>query len=173
MRISMNETTSPLDPVTDPGLAGLSCVMHAFFTRIGGHSRGIYEGLNVGLGSADERTAVLANRALTASYFNVQPTHLVTPYQTHSTNVIIVDKPMKKPRPTVDALVTATPGIVVGVLTADCGPVLFCDPSAEIVAAAHAGWKGATEGILENTIATMLSLGATKANISAVLGPVS
>ena len=167
----MNEPTSPLHPITDAKLGDASAVKHAFFTRVGGHSLGIYKGLNVGLGSDDEREAVLANRALAAAYFSVKPTHLATPYQIHSPNVVIIDKPIGENRPTVDAVVTATPGIAVGVLTADCSPVLFSDPSSGIVAAAHAGWKGATEGVLENTIAAMQSLGASKTNIIAVLGP--
>lgn len=149
----------------------LNSIDHAFFTRDGGSSKGIYKGLNVGLGSNDNRETVLKNRALTTAHLNVPSTHLATPYQIHSPNAIIVYEPMSGEKPKADAVVTSTPGLMVGILTADCGPVLFADEKAGIVAAAHAGWKGATSGILENTITTMESLGADRNNIIAVLGP--
>ena len=149
----------------------LSSIGHAFFTRDGGTSTGIYKGLNVGLGSDDDKETVIKNRALTTTHFNVPSTHLATPYQIHSPDAIIVNEPMRGEKPKADAVVTNTQGIMVGVLTADCGPVLFADEKAGVVAAAHAGWKGATSGILENTIDTMQALGAKRNLIIAVLGP--
>lgn len=159
-----------LKPITCDALK-LDSINHAFFTRQGGVSKGIYEGLNVGLGSDDNQEAVITNRALAATHLNVSANYLATPYQIHSAKAVIVNDPMTGEKPKADAVVTNKKGIMVGVLTADCGPVLFADEKAGIVAAAHAGWKGATSGILENTIKTMCSLGATPKNIIAILGP--
>ncbi|WLR91400.1 peptidoglycan editing factor PgeF [Shinella zoogloeoides] len=144
---------------------------HGFFTREGGVSEGIYRGLNVGLGSKDERKNVHENRARVARWFSAAPERLATVHQVHSPDVVVVDDSYDGTRPEADALVTATPGIVLGVLAADCGPILFCDPEARIVGAAHAGWKGALYGVLENTIAAMEKLGAKRENILASLGP--
>lgn len=146
-------------------------INHAFFTRQGGVSKGIYEGLNVGLGSNDNQEDVIKNRALASKHLNVPARHLATPNQVHSANAVIVNEPMTGEKPKADAVVTSTKNIMVGVLTADCGPVLFSDKSAGVVAAAHAGWKGATSGVLESTIQAMCSLGATPKNIIAILGP--
>lgn len=146
-------------------------VSHAFFTRQGGLSKGIYQGLNVGLGSDDDKSMIVKNRALTAAHLKVPETHLATPYQIHSPDVIIIDQPILGDKPKADAIVTKTCGLMIGILTADCGPVLFADKDAGVIAAAHAGWKGATSGILENTIAEMETLGAKKERIVAVLGP--
>jgi YfiH family protein len=146
-------------------------VRHGFFTRAGGVSEGIYRGLNVGLGSNDARENVQENRARVARWFGVEPDRLATVHQIHSPDVVTVDAGYDGSRPQADALVTATPGVVLGVLAADCGPILFCDPEARIVGAAHAGWKGALFGVLENTIAAMEALGARREAIVASLGP--
>jgi len=149
-----------------PGIA------HGFFTREGGVSEGIYASLNIGLGSADDRDRVLANRARVAEALGVAPSDLVLPYQVHSPDVAVVDAPWAPGEgPKVDAVVTARPGIAVGVATADCGPILFCDAEAGVVGAAHAGWKGAFGGVIGATVAAMEGLGARRARISAVLGP--
>lgn len=147
-------------------------IRHGFFTRDGGVSEGIYRGLNVGLGSDDERTRVLENRSRVAGYFSQPDTRLMTPYQIHSSTALEVIGPWEEgERPQVDALVTSNPNVVIGILTADCGPVLFADPDNGVVGAAHAGWKGATGGVLENTITAMEKMGAQRQNIRAVLGP--
>ena len=159
-----------LNPVTAPALAG-SNIRHGFFTREGGVSEGIYRGLNTGIGSRDERDRVLENRRRVAAHLEVAPQNLVTLYQIHSSSVLEIDRAPSDERPKSDALVTATPGIAIAILTADCGPVLFADAENGIVGAAHAGWKGATGGILENTVVAMEALGANRRNIRAVLGP--
>ena len=128
--------------------------------------------MNVGLGSDDDRHAVLQNRDRAAANFDMTADHMSLPYQIHSADVIAVDEPWgRKAGPRGDAVVTERPGIMIGVSTADCGPVLFADPRAGVVAAAHAGWKGALGGVLEATIAAMLHLGAERSRIVAVLGP--
>ena len=159
-----------LNPVTAPALAGNN-IRHGFFTREGGVSEGIYRGLNTGIGSSDEREKVLENRSLVASRLQVPAQNLATLYQIHSNSVLEIDRPPSGERPKSDALVTATPGIAIAVLTADCGPVLFADAENGVIGAAHAGWKGATGGILENTVVAMEALGAKRENIRAVLGP--
>ena len=159
-----------LNPVTAPALAGNN-IRHGFFTREGGVSEGIYRGLNTGIGSGDEREKVLENRSLVASRLQVPAQNLATLYQIHSNSVLEIDRPPSGERPKSDALVTATPGIAIAVLTADCGPVLFADAESGVIGAAHAGWKGATGGILENTVVAMEALGAKRENIRAVLGP--
>lgn len=167
----MTLPANALKPVTDPWLEAADNLRHAFFTRPGGHSKGIYRGLNTGLGSQDERDAVLANRALAATALGGSPDDLFTPYQVHSPDVVIMEDRIPGERQQADAVVTATPGIIIGIQTADCGPVLFADPEAGVAGAAHAGWKGATGGILENTITAMEGLGARRERIRAVLGP--
>ncbi|MGL4490299.1 MAG: peptidoglycan editing factor PgeF, partial [Rhizobiaceae bacterium] len=146
-------------------------ISHAFFTRQGGVSTGLYQGLNVGIGSSDAPALVAENRGRAAGHFAVEPSHLMNPWQTHSSDVVVVDRPFEGERPKADGIVTNTPGIAIGVVTADCGPILFADSKAKVIGAAHAGWKGAVGGVLENTISTMESLGATRDNIVAVLGP--
>ncbi|WP_082735759.1 peptidoglycan editing factor PgeF [Polycladidibacter stylochi] len=146
-------------------------IRHGFFTRQGGVSTGIYESLNVGRGSHDNSENVEANRARIATYLGVSANHLLTSYQVHSSDVAIVSTPFTNEPPKLDALATNTPGIALGVLTADCGPVLFADPKAGVIAAAHAGWKGALGGILQATIEKMQQLGAHRHNIIATLGP--
>lgn len=160
-----------LNPIQSKPLQDVG-VKHGFFTREGGVSSGIYKGLNVGLGSRDNREKVLENRSRVAGSFGLEAAKMMTPYQVHSADVLEVREPWQENyRPEVDALVTRNPDVVVGVLTADCGPVLFADAENEVVGAAHAGWKGATGGILENTIGAMLTIGAERESIVAVLGP--
>lgn len=146
-------------------------VAHGFFSRSGGVSRGIYRGLNVGRGSKDDPGSVEENRRRVAAYFGAGPDRLASLHQVHSADVVTVSAPHVGARPQADGIVTSTPGLIVCVLTADCGPVLFADANAGVVAAAHAGWKGALTGILEETIAAMEAAGARRSNIAAVLGP--
>lgn len=160
------------DPLRSPALDALAHagIRHGFFTRAGGVSTGLYRGLNVGLGSRDERAAVLENRARVANWLGVEPTHLCTPHQIHSADAVYAAEPWTE-RPQADAVVTDRPGLALGVLAADCGPVLFADPQARVAGAAHAGWKGAFDGVLEATIEAMTRLGAEPGRIVAVLGP--
>jgi YfiH family protein len=148
-----------------------SGIRHGFFTRQGGVSTGVYAGLNVGMGSGDNRALVVENRACVARWMGVPPESLASVHQIHSPDVIVVTEPWGIERPKADAMVTATPGVAIGVLTADCGPVLFADPQARVIGAAHAGWKGALTGVLESTISAMEGLGAKRGNIVAELGP--
>ncbi|WP_298260739.1 peptidoglycan editing factor PgeF [uncultured Litoreibacter sp.] len=148
----------------------LGSVRHGFFTRKGGASSGIFEGLNCGQGSSDQSEAVLVNRTRVAQAMQVEPSHLISVHQCHSADVVVVDAPLPE-KPKADAMVTATPGLALGILTADCQPVLFSDPNAGVIGAAHAGWGGAVSGVLENTIEAMIALGATRDSIQAVIGP--
>jgi YfiH family protein len=158
--------------LTAAPLAELSGIRHGFFTRAGGVSEGRYASLNCGLGSGDEREAVLENRRRAAAALGARAERLVTLFQIHSPEVMQVDRPWPATeRPRADALVTATPGVVLGVLTADCAPVLFADPKARVVGAAHAGWKGAIGGVTEATLDAMERLGADRRNIRAAVGP--
>lgn len=143
---------------------------HGFLTRSGGVSSGIFQGLNCGLGSSDQRDAVLTNRRLVARAMGVAPERLITLNQTHSARVATVDDPSAAGGDQ-DAMVTRRPGLALAILTADCQPVLFADARAGVIGAAHAGWKGALGGILEATIAAMEALGAERRRISAVIGP--
>lgn len=145
--------------------------LHGFFTREGGVSDGIYAGLNVGLGSADLPANILENRRRVTAWFNQPAEQLSTLYQVHSAEVIAVDAPLKGQAPKADGLVTKTPGIVLGVLSADCGPLLFADKEAGVVGAAHAGWKGAFTDIAARTIEAMEALGARRSDIVTSLGP--
>nr|WP_303626544.1 peptidoglycan editing factor PgeF [Roseovarius sp. M141] len=152
----------------------LAPLRHGFFTRRGGASSGIFAGLNCGLGSSDQQEIVTINRARVADALKVSPDHLLTVHQIHSATALPVDAPIDVPiaqRPRADALVTATPGLALAVLTADCQPVLFADARAGVVGAAHAGWRGALDGVLEATVDAMEALGAARANIAAVIGP--
>jgi hypothetical protein len=143
---------------------------HGFLGRTGGVSGGIFASLNVGLGSADDRDAVLENRRRAAAALG--EVRLATLHQVHSAEVVHVTEPFADDaRPAADALVTATPGLALGILTADCAPVLFADVEAGVVGAAHAGWKGALGGVLENTVAAMEALGADRSRIAAAIGP--
>lgn len=146
-------------------------IRHAYFTREGGVSEGIYRGLNTGTGSSDDPSLVAENRRRAAEWMGVAPAYLLTAHQIHSPDVVVAREPFPGERPKADAIVTDRPGLAVGASTADCGPVLFADAQARVIGAAHAGWKGAFTGVLENTIAAMESLGARRANIVAALGP--
>lgn len=149
-----------------------SGINHGFFGRRGGVSKGIYESLNVGLGSDDVKSDVLENRKRVAEYMGVEPQNLITLFQCHSPKVIILDHQNKNhPSAEADALVTKEKGLAIGILTADCTPVLFSDHTAGVIGAAHAGWQGALSGILNNTIEIMEKLGATRENIKAAIGP--
>lgn len=142
--------------LTDPILGDTP---HGFFTRMGGASSGVFKGLNCGHGSSDQSAAVTTNRRRVADAMKVDPSGLVSVYQVHSNNVVEVREPWPDNLPKVDAMVTNTPNIALGILTADCAPVLFSDPIAGVVGAAHAGWKGALAGVTDNTIQAMEKLG--------------
>jgi polyphenol oxidase len=153
-------------------LRALPRVRHAFFTREGGVSDGVYASLNGGAGSDDAPAKVAENRARMAATLGVAPDHLLTAYQVHSPDVVTIDRPWPPhERPRADAIVTAVPGLAIGVTTADCGPVLFADDAAGVIGVAHAGWRGAATGVLEATLATMERCGADRARISVALGP--
>ncbi|HEV7436370.1 MAG TPA: peptidoglycan editing factor PgeF [Pseudorhizobium sp.] len=162
-----------LTPIQSPLLsrAGNSQIRHGFFTRQGGISQGIYGGLNVGIGSSDRADHVMENRERVAGWFGLPLANMATVHQIHSPDVVVVDSTYDGDRPRADALVTASPRVILGVLSADCGPILFCDPDNGVVGAAHAGWKGALGGVVENTIEAMASLGAARSSIVACLGP--
>lgn len=156
-----------LDMITHDSLAP---VRHGFFGRKGGASSGVYAGLNCGFGSSDQHDIVAINRARVAEAVGVSPTHLVGVHQIHSADVVTVTKANDN-RPKADGLVTSTPGVALSVLTADCQPVLFADQTAGVIGAAHAGWQGAMDGVMEATIDAMCALGADRGDIAAVIGP--
>jgi len=150
----------------------LTPALHGFFTRRGGASSGIFAGLNCGPGSSDQSDSVRMNRARVADAMAVDAGALVTVHQVHSADVATVNGPIAEAeRPRADAVVTATPGLALAILTADCQPVLFADTKAGVIGAAHAGWRGALDGVLEQTIDAMIALGATRTRIAAVIGP--
>ncbi|THD84932.1 peptidoglycan editing factor PgeF [Aliigemmobacter aestuarii] len=149
----------------------LEGVRHGFFTRRGGASSGIFTGLNCGPGSSDQAEIVSINRARVAEAMGVPADHLATLHQVHSADVVRVTGPLAEPRPRADAMVTATPGLCLGVLTADCQPVLFSDREGGVIGAAHAGWRGTRDGVLEATITAMEDLGARRDRIVAAIGP--
>jgi len=148
----------------------LGPVRHGFFTRRGGASSGVFSGLNCGTGSTDQVEAVQINRARVAAAMQVAPEALLSVHQVHSADVVPVTAPLTE-QPKADALVTATPGLALSVLSADCQPVLFHDATAGVIGAAHAGWRGALDGVLEATLDAMEALGAQRADTSAVIGP--
>jgi polyphenol oxidase len=155
-----------------PLLSAVPGLHHAFFTREGGVSTGIYESLNGGVGSQDDPAHVAENRLRMAATLGVAPTHFLTAYQVHSPDVAVASEPWPlESRPKVDAIVTRTPGLAIGVTAADCGPILLADPQARIIGAAHAGWRGAFMGVLESTIAAMEKLGGNRKRIVAAIGP--
>lgn len=149
----------------------LSPHRHGFFTRYGGVSSGVFKGLNCGAGSSDQAEAVTTNRAMVAETIDVPRENLVSIYQVHSADVVTTDKPFVGTAPKADAIVSNTKGLAISVLTADCAPILFSDPEARVVAAAHSGWQGALKGISANTVEHMVKLGAHASNIQAVVGP--
>ncbi len=166
----MNEAVANTVAVHVPALSALANVRHGFFTRAGGTSHGLYHSNNCAFGSDDDRSSVSRNRDSCMRHLGAKA--LVTVKQHHTANVVTVTTPWTwEDAPIADALVTAEPQIAIGILTADCGPVLFADAKAGVIGAAHAGWRGAFDGVLENTVAAMATLGADPARIVAVLGP--
>lgn len=159
-----------LEPITHPLLARAG-VRHGFFTRQGGVSTGLYEGLNTGVGSKDDPAAVAENRRRVAEWMGGAPDDLAACYQIHSAVARVAETGWKGDRPEGDASVSATPGVICAVLTADCAPVLLADAEARVVGAAHAGWKGALGGIVHSTVTAMEALGARAERIVAVVGP--
>ena len=156
-----------LEIITSQSLAPFR---HGFFTRKGGASSGIFAGLNCGAGSSDQSEMVAINRGRVADSLNVAADALISIRQIHSADAVsLAAIPAEKPR--ADGMVTARPGLALAILTADCQPVLFADAVAGVIGAAHAGWRGALDGVLEATVAAMLSLGATRHGIRAVIGP--
>jgi purine-nucleoside/S-methyl-5'-thioadenosine phosphorylase / adenosine deaminase len=158
--------------ITLKALDGEPTVRHAFFTREGGVSDGLFASLNCGFGSGDKVENVSRNRALAAARLDLPPERLVSCHQVHGTTVITVERPWRREdNPRADGMVTRVPGIALGILAADCAPVLFADPEARIVGAAHGGWRGALAGVVEATVATMVALGARSGHIRAGIGP--
>ena len=157
-----------LEIITSDALAPLQ---HGFFTRRGGASSGVYAGLNCGTGSQDQSELVVINRDRVANAMGVDGDMMCGVFQVHSPDVVTVDEPINGDKPEADALVTATPGLALTILTADCQPVLFADHDAGVVGAAHAGWKGAISGVLGATVDAMVDLGANRENITAIIGP--
>ena len=165
-RFNPNDNHSILACPPSPG------IRHAFFTRAGGVSSGIYATLNGGIASKDVAAHVVENRARMAKTLGVAPENLVNAYQIHSPNVVVAEKPWgSSARPKADAIVTRIPGLAIAVSTADCGPVLFADEKARVIGAAHAGWRGAFGGVIEATLGEMEKLGAKRDNIVTALGP--
>jgi len=153
-------------------LSELAGVRHGFFTRSGGVSHGVYATLNGGTGSNDAPDNVAENRARMAMALGVTPDRFLTAYQIHSPDVVVVEEPWTHDRrPRADAIVTRLPRLAIGVSTADCGPLLFADAEAHVIAAAHAGWRGALAGVIEAAIAAMEKLGAQRSRIATALGP--
>lgn len=153
-------------------MLALPGIAHAFFTREGGVSGGCYASLNGGIGSRDSAANVTENRTRMAAALGVEPHCLLTAYQTHSVEVATAEAPWTpQTRPRADGIVTRMPSLAIGVSTADCGPVLFADPQARVIGAAHAGWRGALGGIVEATVEAMERLGASRERMRAALGP--
>lgn len=157
-----------LETLSSPVLNG---VRHWFFTRRGGASSGVYEGLNCGTGSNDQRDVVALNRARAAEALDVHPDRLLSLHQYHSVVVAVAGPEGWSERPRADGVVTAVPGLALGILTADCAPVLFAERETGVVGAAHAGWRGALDGVLEATVEAMVDLGARREAIVAAVGP--
>jgi polyphenol oxidase len=155
-----------------PLLSAIPGLRHAFFTREGGVSGGIYASLNGGIGSNDDPANVTENRRRMAEQIGVAPERFLSVYQIHSPDAVVATGPWQgAERPRADAIVTATEGLAIGVTAADCGPILLVDPNARVIGAAHAGWKGALTGIVESTVAAMEKLGAERSGIVAAIGP--
>jgi hypothetical protein len=153
-------------------LSKLPGIKHGFFTRAGGVSEGLYESLNGGVGSEDSPARVAENRARIATSLGVAADRFLTCYQIHSPDVVVAETPWPAAeRPRADAIVTRTPNLAIGVSTADCGPVLFADPQAGVIGAAHAGWRGALTGVIDRTLAAMGTLGAKRNRVVAAVGP--
>lgn len=160
------------NPITADCLAEIPGMAHGFFTREGGVSKGIYAGLNCGHGSADDPAAVQENRSRVAKALGTTGDRLLTCYQIHSASAVLANEAWtREDMPKADGIVTNVPGLAVGALAADCAPVLMADREARVIAAVHAGWKGALNGVLEATVATMERIGARRGRIRAALGP--
>ena len=159
-----------MTPITHP-LLERAGIRHGFFTREGGVSTGLYAGLNTGLGSKDDPAAVAENRGRVAESMGSTPDDLAGCYQIHSAIARVAEGPWRGDRPEGDAVVTRTPGVICSVLTADCAPILLADAEAEVVAAVHAGWKGALHGVVHSAVAAMEALGALPRRTVAVVGP--
>ncbi len=158
--------------IQDPRLSAQSGLSHGFFGRVGGASTGIYASLNAGPGSADKATHVAANRDRTGAALGLERGRIITAYQTHSCDVITVESPWEiEAAPRADGMITRVPGLGLGVLTADCAPILLADGKARVIAATHAGWRGALGGVIEATISAMVALGAQPQRITAAIGP--
>jgi len=157
--------------LASPLLSAIPGLRHAFFTRDGGVSGGLYASLNGGTGSSDDAGKVAENRRRMAERMGVTPENLLTVWQIHSPDAVLATGPWEGQRPRADAIVTRTEGLAIGVTAADCGPILFVDPSARVIGAAHAGWKGALTGVVESTVAAMEKLGAERSGIVAAIGP--
>lgn len=153
------------------GASVLAGVKHGFFGREGGVSSGIYASLNAGTGSNDDPANVLENRRRIAAAFGVERDHLTGVHQVHSPTAVFIDAPWKSERPRADALVTTTPRLAISILTADCTPILFADREANVIGAAHAGWRGAIGGVIESTVRLMEEHGAERARVAAAIGP--
>ncbi|WP_144755744.1 MULTISPECIES: peptidoglycan editing factor PgeF [Bartonella] len=166
-----------MNPISPPILAKelsalhIHGIKHGFFTRQCGISKSLFPGLHVGQSANDQPAHIAQNCLLIADYFNVEVQNLIIVNQIHSSEVVVAKQAFTDEVPKADALVTTTPGLVIGILTADCGPVLLADPQAGVIAAAHAGWKGSLKGIIEKTITVMEGQGAKRQSITAVLGP--
>jgi YfiH family protein len=161
---------SELTVLTSPLLAEFAGVRHAFFTRQGGASEGVYASLNHGVGSNDDPGRVQENRRRAAAHFGLSAERLLTAYQIHSPDIVAAAEPWSE-RPQADGVVTAAPGLICGALAADCAPVLLADPKARVVGAAHAGWRGALGGVVDSAVARMVELGARPGRIVAAVGP--
>lgn len=148
--------------------ASLTPLEHGFFTRKGGASSGVFSGLNCGMGSSDQKEMVAINRDRVAAAMGVSK--LARVHQVHSADVAVMDEPLQNGA-RADAMVTNVPGVALSILTADCQPVLFADRENEVIGAAHAGWRGALDGVLENTVDAMVNLGAKRESIFAAIGP--
>lgn len=158
--------------ITVGALDGDPAIRHAFFTRQGGISSGLFASLNCGFGSGDNPADVARNRAIAMAQLGLSPERLVTCHQVHGTEVITVERPWRREdNPHADATATKMPGIALGVLAADCAPVLFADSDAAVIGAAHGGWRGTLAGVMEATVTAMTSLGARANRISAGIGP--
>jgi hypothetical protein len=157
--------------LVSPLLSAVPGVRHAFFTRQGGVSSGIYESLNLGRGSGDDPQAVAENRRRAAGLFGVSPDGLNVCFQIHSATVVVAHAPWGETRPKADGVITMRPGLLCGALAADCAPVLIAEPTAGIVAAVHAGWRGALLGVVASAVKAMIDLGADPARMVAAVGP--
>jgi YfiH family protein len=161
-----------MTPLLSSPLADIDGVAHGFFGRRGGVSKGIFASLNCGYGSNDDPAAVRENRTRVAQHLGTSEERLITVYQIHSPNVVTVEAPwVRADAPQADAMVTRATGIALGVLAADCAPVLFADAEAGVIGSAHAGWKGAHDGVIEATVDAMEALGARRGRVCAVIGP--